>query len=478
MIGMNLNPEICYQALLTHDPRFDGVFFVGVKTTGIYCRTVCPAKTPNFKSCTFYHNAALAERDGFRPCLRCRPELAPGNGIMDSVPRLAAIAANRIEDGALRDGTLDDLAGDMGISSRHLRRVIEKEFGVSPIELAQTQRLLYAKRLLADTQIPITEIAFASGFSSVRRFNALFKERYDLNPSSIRKEKKHKGSSSIICDINYIPPFDWNAILDFLKQRSSPGVEWVENGKYARTASFQKKHNGWLIVSPVEGENLLRVEVSESLAPALPNVVARVKRLFDTFANPETISECLGDVAKLTPGMRLIGAFDGFEMAVRAILGQQVSVPAATTLAGRVAARFGQPIETPFEKLHMLTPQPPAIAEAETADVTALGITTARAETILSIARAVANGELSLEPGADAERTAKKLVSIKGIGDWTAQYIAMRALGWPDAFPHGDLGLKKALGVETYKEVLQAGEKWRPWRAYAVMHLWTSLSKS
>ncbi len=506
---MNLNPDSCYQALLTHDRRFDGVFFVGVKTTGIYCRTVCPAKTPNFKSCAFYNNAALAEKDGFRPCLRCRPELAPGNGIMDSVPRLAAVAANRIEDGALQDGTLEELALDMGISARHLRRVVEKEFGVSPIELAQTQRLLYAKRLLADSQLPITEIAFASGFGSVRRFNTLLKERYGLNPSDIRKERAKKTHALIECDINLTPPFDWKTISSFLRARSIPGVEWFDGNSYMRTASFGK-HHGWLRVGldgaeesegkdESEGDcdtrqyaldsaagksnsktnySSLKLTVSDSLAPALPRVVARVKRLFDTYADPVAIADCLGDIAKPIPGMRLIGAFGGFEMAIRAILGQQVSVAAATTIAGRVAKKFGGEIETPYPELNLLSPEAASIAEAEVSDLTALGITKARAETILRLSQAVASGQISLEPGADVERTVKDLTALRGIGEWTAQYIAMRALSWPDAFPHGDLGLKKALGVTTEKQVLEAGEKWRPWRAYAVMHLWASLSNT
>ncbi|MDZ4835143.1 MAG: AlkA N-terminal domain-containing protein [Candidatus Melainabacteria bacterium] len=484
---MNLNPDNCYQALLTHDRRFDGVFFVGVKTTGIYCRTVCPAKTPNFKSCTFYNNAALAERAGFRPCLRCRPELAPGNGIMDSVPRLAAIAANRIEDGALTTGTLEELAGDMGISSRHLRRVVEKEFGVTPIELAQTQRLLYAKRLLTDSKLVITEIAFASGFASVRRFNALFKERYDLNPTDIRRAKTDKKLALLNCDINFTPPFDWNRVSSFLRVRSIPGVESFQNNSYLRTASFGK-HHGWLQVTPSfatgfetesgssSDEHSLRLTVSESLTPVLPRVVARVKRLFDTYADPNAINGSLADLAMKHPGLRLVGAFDGFEMAIRAILGQQVSVAAATTIAGRVAARFGSAIETPYAELTLLTSEARSIADANVTDITALGITTARAETILILSQAVADGKISLEPGADVERTVKDLTDLKGIGEWTAQYIAMRALSWPDAYPHGDLGLKKALGVTSSKEVLAAGEKWRPWRGYAVMHLWESLA--
>lgn len=418
--------------------------------------------------------------------MRCRPELAPGNGIMDSVPRLAAVAANRIEDGALTQGTLEDLALDMGISSRHLRRVVEKEFGVTPIELAQTQRLLYAKRLLTDSQLPITEIAFASGFASVRRFNALFKERYGINPTDIRRARVKSSETQIHCEINYTQPFDWKYVNSFLQARSIPGVESINGDCYMRTAAFGK-HHGWLLVQlsnqidengsgETNNEHSLRLTVSESLAPVLPRVVARVKRLFDTYAEPNAIGESLGEIAKKVPGIRLIGAFDGFEMAIRAILGQQVSVAAATTISGRVAQRFGRAIETPYAELNLLTPEAGSIAEASVEDLTKLGITKARAETILTLAQAVANGQISLEPGADVERTMKDLTDLKGIGEWTAQYIAMRALSWPDAFPHGDLGLKKALGLNTSKEVLEAGENWRPWRAYAVMHLWASLA--
>ncbi len=475
---MNLNTDAYYQAVLTHDPRFDGVFFVGVKTTGIYCRTVCPAKTPNIRSCLFFENAALAERAGFRPCLRCRPELAPGNGIMDSVPRLAAVAANRIEDGALSEGTLEDLARDMGISSRHLRRVIEKEYGVTPVELAQTQRLLHSKRLLADSQLSITEIAFASGFTSVRRFNALFLERYGLNPGQIRKSKKQcstGASNHLVCQISYRPPFDWISILEFLEKRCCPGVEAVIDGSYMRTASVGR-HHGWLAVKQLPGNDSLLLEISESLAPVLPRIVARVKRLFDTYADPAIINDCLGELSIDSPGLRLIGAFDGFELATRAVLGQQVTVKAATLMAGRVASKFGTAIETPFPELNILTPEPSSMATLSVEDITTLGITRARAATLLALAEVVANG-LSLKPGADVERTTNDLTAIKGIGQWTAQYIAMRALGWPDAFPHGDLGLQKALAVSSDREVLQAGEKWRPWRAYAVMHLWARLSR-
>jgi AraC family transcriptional regulator of adaptative response / DNA-3-methyladenine glycosylase II len=500
---MKLDTDICYQALLAHDVRFDGVFYVGVATTGIYCRTVCPAKTPKQENCTFYPSAAAAERAGYRPCLRCRPELAPGNARIDSAGRLAAAAANRIEDGELTEKSMAELAADIGITDRHLRRVIRDEFGVSPIELAQTQRLLLAKRLLTDTNLPITEVAFAAGFSSLRRFNAQFKERYRLNPTNLRKGrgKREKGKdeshvdsiiegtgsasehshfslfplpSSLVCDLAYRPPLAWDHLIRFLVGRASCGVEAMEGERYLRTVR-SGKHRGWITVAPAPGRNALRVELSAALAPALLPVLARVKRLFDLAAEPQQIAERLGPLAEPRPGLRVPGAYDGFEMAVRAILGQQITVKAATTLAGRFSAAFGEPIITPYAQLTHLSPAAERVASADVTEIIALGIITARANSIQALARAVAEGRVSLEPGVAVETTMSRLQELPGIGEWTAQYIAMRALGWPDAFPHTDLGIYKALGETKPKRILEIAEGWRPWRSYAAMHLWKSL---
>jgi AraC family transcriptional regulator, regulatory protein of adaptative response / DNA-3-methyladenine glycosylase II len=472
---MELNPDNCYQALLAHDVRFDGVFYVGVATTGIYCRTVCPARTPRRDNCTFYPSAAAAERAGYRPCLRCRPELAPGNARIDSVTRLAAAAANRIEDGELTTKSLAALATEIGITDRHLRRVIHDEFGVSPIELVQTQRLLLAKRLLTDTNLPITEVAFASGFASLRRFNALFKERYRLNPTDLRKTRNLTApQETLTFALAYRPPLAWDALLNFLVGRASCGVEAMEGERYLRTVR-SGKHQGWLAVAPVSGRHALKVEMSAALAPALLPTLARVKRLFDLAAEPQRIAVHLGPLAERHPGLRVPGAYDGFEMAVRAILGQQISVRAATTLAGRFAAAFGEPVSTPYPQLTHLAPTAERVASAVPADLTALGIIAARANSILALARAVAEGRVNLEPGIDVETTMARLRELPGIGEWTAQYIAMRALAWPDAFPHTDLGLYKALGETKPRRVLEIAESWRPWRSYAAMHLWKSL---
>ncbi len=472
-----LNPESCYQALLTHDARFDGAFFVAVKSTKIYCRTVCPAKTPMFKNVTFYSNAAAAENAGYRPCLRCRPELAPGNASVDSVSRLASIALNRIEDGALADLGLEGLSAEMGISSRHLRRVIESEFGVPPIQIAQTQRLLLAKRLLTDTSLPITEIAFASGFSSVRRFNALFLERYNLNPTQLRKRVKEHKTPYLVCEVGYREPFDWQGLLAFFAGRACPGVEVVRDDTYIRTASFGK-HSGWLAIRQNREKRTFSIQISTSLAPVLLSVVARCKRMLDTQADPALISASLGELAEGHEGLRVPGAFSGFDLALRAILGQQVSVKAASTLHGRIAEKFGAPVETPYVGLNRLAPTAEALSKLVADDLSGLGITGSRITSILALAKAVASGGLTLEPGQDVEQTSAKLKELPGIGDWTSEYVAMRALSWPDAFPYSDLGIKKALGLKNDKQIIEHAERYRPWRSYAAMHLWKSLEKS
>jgi AraC family transcriptional regulator of adaptative response / DNA-3-methyladenine glycosylase II len=472
-----LNETACYQAILARDRRFDGLMFVGVASTGIYCRPICPAKTPLQRNCGYYPSAAAAERAGFRPCLRCRPELAPGNARVDAVGRLASAAASSIEDGALTDSSVETLAERLGVTSRHLRRAVEREFGVSPIALAQTQRLLTAKRLLTDTRLPITEVAFASGFSSLRRFNALFLERYRMNPTDLRRTAASANRpQTIVCEIAFRPPLDWYSHLDFLTKRATAGVEMAADGKYYRTVAAGRA-SGWVSVGLSHRPATLRVEMSESLAPALIKVVAGVKRVCDVSANPSQIADRLGDIAAARPGLRVPGVFDGFELAVRAVLGQQVSVAAATTLSGRFTTAFGELVETPYPELTRATPTAQRIAEVDPAEIAALGIVGARARTIVELAKAVVDGKVDLSAHADPARTAESLKKIPGIGEWTAQYVGMRALGWPDAFPHTDLGIMKALGTRDSKHVLAEAEKWRPWRAYAVMHLWKSLEE-
>jgi len=478
---MRIDDESCHRALDARDARFDGLFFVGVTTTKIYCRPICPARTAGRHHRQFFSNSALAEKGGFRPCMRCRPELAPGHAPIDSVRRTAQAAAARIEAGALNDGgSLEQLARDLGLSGRQLRRAVKQEYGVTPVELAQTQRLLLAKQLLADSDLPIIEVAFASGFESVRRFNALFHSHYRLTPTRMRRASKTRcGGDRVRLTLSYRPPMDWNALLRFLAGRATKGIEWVANRTYHRTAAIGK-HRGWLKVEPVPGQNALAVELSTALVLALPDVLSRVKNLFDLSARPDVIASHLSAdghlsaVAARSAGLRVPGAFDGFELAVRAILGQLVSVRTATSLAGRLAARFGEPIETPFPDLNRLSPSPLVLADAAPSELTALGISAPRAASIRTIAQAVVGRELDLQPGPDPESAARMLQTFPGIGDWTAQYIAMRALRWPDAFPAADLGLLKASGASSPSRLRKTAEAWRPWRAYAAMYLWES----
>jgi AraC family transcriptional regulator, regulatory protein of adaptative response / DNA-3-methyladenine glycosylase II len=471
---MLLDPIQCYRALRAHDARFDGRFFVGVATTRIYCRPVCTARTPLREHCRYFPSAAAAEAGGFRPCLRCRPELAPGFATVDANRRLAQSAAGLIEDGRLADARLPDIAEVLGVTDRHLRRVFQDEFGVSPIAYAQTQRLLLAKRLLTDTTLPVLDVAMASGFASLRRFNHLFRTRYRLTPAELRrKAPAREPGDRLAFEIAYRPPYDWEAMLAFLERRAIAGVESVGQRGYARTVRIGKAH-GYIEVAPSKRRAALRVTVSASLAGAIPAVLARVKHLFDVACHPDEIAAALGALASDRPGLRLPGAMDGFEVAVRAILGQQVTVKAASTLAARFAAAFGEPLDTAHPGLQRLFPEPAGVAALEAAQVARLGIIAARARAIVALAREIAAGRLRLDPSAPVESTLAALEALPGVGPWTAQYIAMRALAWPDAFPHPDVAVVKAM-KRTPAVALAHADAWRPWRAYAVLHLWKSL---
>lgn len=479
---MFLDPDQCYRALLTHDARFDGRFFVGVGTTGIYCRPVCTAKTPLARNCSFFPSAAAAEARGFRPCLRCRPELAPGYATVDANRRLAQAAAGLIEDGRLEDASLADLAATLGVTDRHLRRVFQQEFGVSPVDYAQTQRLLLAKRLLTDTAMPVLDVAMASGFASLRRFNDLFRTRYRMTPGELRKSVPARADAGRLAfDLAYRPPYDWAALLAFLDRRSIAGVERVDGRRYRRSVRLERggrSHAGWIEVAPSPRKSALRVTASASLAGAVPLLLARVKSLLDLACRPDEIAAALGPLAEAHPGLRLPGAVDGFEIAVRAILGQQVTVAAATTIAGRFAKAFGEPFGTPHPGVEVLFPTPARIAALAAPDIAALGVISSRARSIVALAQVLEGGTLRLDPAAPVEETLAALERLPGIGPWTAQYIAMRALAWPDAFPHPDVGILKAMRQANARAALAHAEAWRPWRAYAVMHLWKSLEKT
>jgi len=471
-----MDDDAKYRALLARDARFDGVFYVGVTTTGIYCRPVCRARTPMRSRCVFFRHAAEAERAGFRACFRCRPELAPSRAnATDAVSWLARAAIARIEAGALNDASLDDLARDLGASSRHVRRALQREVGVSPAELAETARLALAKQLLHDEAMTMTEIAYASGFSSVRRFNAAFRARFGRAPSSLQK-RRAESHDTIALTLGYRAPLAWTALLRFLDARAMPGVERVDltAQTYARTARIAGA-TGTVVARKHARRDAIVIEASASLARSLMPIASRAKRLFDLDAEPHAIGSHLArDVAlkarvQRTPGLRVPGAWDGFEIAVRAVLGQQISVRAATTLAGRFARAFGARVASSRDGLDVAFPDARTVASAKPAEIRAIGVTASRAKTIASLAQAFANGRLAL--GGDPNDALASLESIDGVGRWTAQYVAMRALGAPDAFPHGDLGLVRALDL-TPRALRDRSLAWSPWRAYAAMHLW------
>jgi len=478
-----LDADTCYRALLARDARFDGVFFVGVETTGIYCRPVCRARTPGRDRCAFYRTAAEAEGASFRACFRCRPELAPGLGPIDAVSRLSAAAAQRIDTGFLNEASVDDLAAELGVTARHLRRAMVAEIGVSPVDLAQARRLALAKQLLHDTSLALADVAFASGFASVRRFNAVFQGRFGRPPSALRREVGTSGTQgSIALRLDLRPPFDWDALLAFLAGRAIPGVEAVDESTYRRTVRIGDR-TGWVVVRREERRHALVADVSLSLAGALMPLAALLRALFDLDAHPEAVASHLGRDPALAPligarpGLRVPGSFDAFETTARTVLGQQVSVRAASTIGARLAAAFGEPVVTPFADLHRLTATATSVAAAGEDSIAALGMPRARARAVLAVARAFASGSLRLARASDPDAARADLLALPGVGPWTAEYVAMRALGWPDALPASDLVLRKALGGLTPRGVVTRAEAWRPFRSYAVMHLWTHAAR-
>ena len=474
-----------HQALAARDPRFDGLFFVGVTSTGIYCRPICPVKTPKLANCRFFKTAQETEQAGFRPCLRCRPELAPGSAPVDDSQRIAQLIVQHLEDGILDEKAgLEAIADQFELSSRQIRRIVQKELGVPPIQLLLTRRLLLAKQLLTETTLPVTEIAFASGFSSLRRFNDAFSRRYRMPPTRLRR-KATEGvvaigdSTSSTLQLSYRPPYDLKGILDFLAARALVGVEWVTTDWYARTVALGDA-KGWIRVTPSKKKHALMLEFTHTLTPVLPTLLSRVRALFDLNARPDMISKHLAKDERLTqavkrnPGLRVPGAFNGFEMGVRAILGQQVTVKAATTIACRFVEAFGEPIVTPFAELNRLTPAAARVASAGIDDIARLGIVAARARSIIALAKAQGSSDLCLDGGThhSPDDSIRRLTELPGIGQWTAQYIAMRALRWPDAFPKDDIAVRNNLGGVSAREAEELSQSWRPWRSYAVMHVW------
>ena len=447
---MDLTTERWYDALRSHDPRFDGRIFIAVTSTRIYCRPICPAKRPLKKNVRIYACAAAAEADGFRPCLRCRPEVAPWTSAWNGTSTTVSRAMRLIGEGALDGGDVDALATRLGVTARHMRRLFEEHLGASPVAIAQSRRVHFARTLIADTSLPITHVAFAAGFSSVRRFNTAMKTAYRMAPREMRRGRV-ADDPEIVVRLPYRAPFDYAGLLAFLRPRAIPGVEFVEGGEYRRTISMGGV-SGVIRVRNASGA--LKLSVPRAFTHTLKPIVDRVRRLFDLFADPDTIADDLSrdkslrPLVRRNPGVRVPGAWDTFEMAVRAVVGQQVSVAAATTLMGRIAARFGTPIDGGIVF--------PDAATLRDADID--GMPASRASTIRALAAADLEGDLR---------------NIRGVGPWTASYIAMRR-GDPDAFPAGDLVLRKAAGNISERELLARAEAWRPWRAYAAILLWRS----
>ncbi len=495
--------DVCQRALNARDARFDGLFFVGIVTTGVYCRPVCRTRRARPTNRRFFRSAAAAEHAGFRPCLTCRPELAPGRAPVDAVPRLAYRAARRIGAGALNGHSVAELAAEFGVSERHLRRALERELGVSPVELAQTHRLLLAKRLLADTRLPVTRVAYASGFQSLRRFNTVFRDRYRLSPSALRrslnrgsaaKDPRRPGggatapkSDLLRLTLAYRPPLAWDVLVSLIGRDAIPGVEIAQGGRYGRTVRLEGQ-SGIVFAedagaasgdsAPRHADTHLNVVVSATLLPALMPLLARLRLLFDLDAEPAVVDGCLaqgglGALVRRRPGVRIPGAFDGFEVACRVLFrGRARPGQGANELARRFVRAFGEPADTGVAGLTRFAPSAERMAETRVSTLVAMGLPRRRAHALTALARMVAHGELRLEPGGDVGATLRGLRDIDGIGDRLATSIVMRALGWPDAFPILDRGLQRASGVSTPGHLRERAESWRPWRAYAAVHLW------
>jgi len=510
---MEIDPARCYRAALSRDRRFDGRFFTGVVTTGIYCRPVCPVVAPKFENMRFYACAAAAEAAGFRPCKRCRPETSPGTPAWVGTSAVVSRGLRLISEGGLDDGNLEALASRLGMGERQLRRLFAQHLGASPLDVARARRVHFARTLIDQTDLAFAEIAHSAGFKSIRQFNHALKETFRETPTALRSRRAGANStraadrnaadprSGILVKLPYRPPLAWKALLEFFSHRAIPGVESVEHGCYRRTVEIGSS-SGVLEVSlptnaargaqrrstrpaaPHHAEHLLmRVELEH--CPNLIGVVERARRIFDLGAEPTRIAEHLRRDARLAPlvaaipGLRVPGAWDPFELTVRAVLGQQVTVQGATTLAGRLVRAFGKPLENPSGSLTHLFPHPEAIAQA---DLSSIGLPRARAAALRNVAMAVADGRLVFDAALGLDDAVARLCAIDGFGPWTAHYVAMRALAEPDAFPETDLGLRRALGsngeLASVACVREAAEAWRPWRSYAAIYLWTGLTAS
>lgn len=484
---MDLDHAACFRAISAKDARFDGRIFTGVKTTGIYCRPICPARTPKSENINFYHTAAAAQAAGFRPCLRCRPEVAPDLAAWRGTSNTVTKALALIEMGVLDEGDVEALAGRVGVGERQLRRLFHQHVGASPIAVAQTRRVHLAKQLIHETRLPMTEIAMASGFGSIRRFNQTFQQLFQRPPEALRRASSQGAPASTGGEVSirlpYRAPYDWASMLAFLTMRAIPGMEVVEGETYARTIEIGGVH-GTVSVRPAEGD-ALQATIAFPRLSVLPTIIARLRRVFDLMADPEMIAAQLSDDPHLSrliaarPGLRVPGAWDGFELAIRAVLGQQITVPAAIRLAGKLLTAYGPALQAecaPTPGLNHVFPNPETLAAA---DLTTLGMPRTRAQTLSSVAAIVVADPNFFNAKRSLDEAIGQLRSVPGIGEWTAQYIALRQMREPDSFPGSDIGLMRAMTDAdgrrpTAEELLVRAEHWRPWRAYAAQHLWVA----
>ncbi len=486
---MEIDDATCYRAVRSRDPRFDGRFYICVQTTGIYCRPICPAPPAKRENMRFLPCASAAEAAGFRPCRRCRPETAPGTPGWLGTPATVSRALRLIAAGALDEGNVDTLATRLGVGGRHLRRLFATHLGASPVAMAQTRRVHFARRLLDDTTLSMTQVALEAGFSSVRRFNSAIRATFGQSPSALRRQRPGSNGAvdvGIRLRLPYRPPYDWPSACAFLEPRTIPGVEECREGRYRRTVRLGDEPATIEIAAAGEGRHLELVIVCREPVELLESA-ERARRLCDLDADPLAIDEHLSRDRKLAPlmkkrpGLRVPGAWDPFETAVRAVLGQQISVAAAHTIAGRLAASCGRRLPDGSApagtSLSHLFPTPEQLADA---DLSQLGLPQSRQETLRRLARAVCDGDLRFDGAMALEDFVGQATRLPGIGPWSANYIAMRALGEPDAFPGGDLGLRKAMSrgedLISARDLERRAEAWRPWRAYAAMHLWRSLA--
>lgn len=488
---MDTQTEAYRRAFVTRDPRFDGRVFAGVKTTGIYCRPICPARPAKPENVVYFPTAAAAQDAGFRPCLRCRPDAAPDMGAWRGTSNTVSRALALIEGGALDSGDVEALASRLGVGERQLRRLFKQHLGASPISVAQTRRVLLAKQLIHETRLPMSEVALAAGFGSVRRFNESFQQIFGRSPAALRRlggaEVSAGESGAVTVRLPYRPPYDWDSMIAFLSARAIPSVEAVGPDVYSRSLALDGAR-GVISIRPADGNKLL-ASVWFPKLQALPAIIARIRRVFDLAADPETIGAhlsqdpVLAPLVRARPGLRAPGAWDGFELAVRAILGQQITVVAAQGLAAKLVETYGEPIDDPASEKLGLTRLFPTPERLIGKDIATLGMPRARGAALEAIARAAAADPLIFSARRSLDEAIQALRALPGVGEWTAQYIALRELREPDAFPQGDVALQRALADAdgrrpTALDLLARSDQWRPWRAYAAQHLWAALAAS